>query len=103
MGRSKNKKRSVAGATPKLISSDVTSSVADGKGKGEALDYRSTPSSERLSWFSTLFPDAFVEGKVDVNKLRGLLGEAADTGPERYTFSWAGKRDSMQLLQIPSR
>ncbi|MGA2030958.1 MAG: site-specific DNA-methyltransferase [Thermoguttaceae bacterium] len=50
-----------------------------------------------------LFPDVFSEGKVDVEKLRAALGDIADDRPERYSFTWAGKRDAIRLLQTPSR
>jgi adenine-specific DNA-methyltransferase len=40
---------------------------------------------------------------VDFDKLRATLGEEIDSSPERYTFTWAGKRDAIRLLQMPSR
>lgn len=58
---------------------------------------------DRLQVLQSEFPEAFVESKVDFDKLRASLGDIADSGPERYTFSWAGKRDSIQILQMPSR
>ncbi len=50
-----------------------------------------------------LVPEAFAEGKLDVGKLKALLGENGDAGPERYSFSWAGKRDALAMLQLPTR
>lgn len=50
-----------------------------------------------------LAPEAFAEGKLDAAKLKALLGENGDTGPERYSFSWAGKRDAIAMLQLPTR
>jgi len=50
-----------------------------------------------------LFPQVFTEGKVDFDKLREALGDEVDSRPERYSFSWAGKRDAIRLLQTPSR
>jgi adenine-specific DNA-methyltransferase len=32
-----------------------------------------------------------------------MLGEEVDTRPERYRFTWAGKRDAQALLQTPTR
>ncbi len=58
---------------------------------------------ERRAILRELIPEAFTEGKLDVEKLRVALGEDVATGLERYTFSWAGKRDAIQLLQAPSR
>src|SRR5206468_540246 len=48
-------------------------------------------------------PEAFAEGKLDITKLRASLGESVDTGPERYVFSWAGRRNATQILQMPTR
>ncbi len=48
-------------------------------------------------------PQAFTEGKIDLEKLRATLGDLADDRLERYSFSWAGKRDAIRLLQAPSR
>ena len=50
-----------------------------------------------------LVPEAFSEGKIDFTKLRATLGDLVDDRPERYVFSWAGKRDAIRLLQTPSR
>ena len=49
-----------------------------------------------------LFPEVFVEGKIDFDKLRLTLGGAAESGPGRFHFSWAGKDDAVNLLQTPS-
>jgi adenine-specific DNA-methyltransferase len=51
----------------------------------------------------TLFPEVFVEGKIDFDKLKATLGGAAESGPGRFSFSWAGKDDALSLLQTPSR
>lgn len=50
-----------------------------------------------------LFPEVFTEDKIDFDKLRATLGEALDTSPGRFSFTWAGKNDAIQLLQTPSR
>jgi adenine-specific DNA-methyltransferase len=58
--------------------------------------------AERSEQLKVLFPEAFTEGKVDFDKLRMALGDLTDERPERYSFTWAGKRDSIRLLQTPS-
>jgi adenine-specific DNA-methyltransferase len=50
-----------------------------------------------------IFPQVFSEGKVDFEELRTALGDSIDKSPDRFTFSWAGKRDSVQILQMPTR
>lgn len=57
----------------------------------------------RVAQLQGLFPEAFSEGKVDLEKLQTALVEDVETRPERYSFTWAGKRDAMLLLQTPSR
>jgi adenine-specific DNA-methyltransferase len=57
----------------------------------------------RKKQLQDLLPDVFTEGKVECAKLRIAVGELADESPERYTFSWAGKRNAIKLLQTPTR
>jgi adenine-specific DNA-methyltransferase len=72
--------------------------------KGEAVATASVDFlAEQISQLKELFPEAFTEGKVDWDKLRATLGDLVDDGPERYTFTWAGKRDAIRLLQTPTR
>ncbi|MDO8532948.1 MAG: site-specific DNA-methyltransferase [Dehalococcoidia bacterium] len=59
--------------------------------------------AEQIEKLRDAFPEAVSEGKVDFDKLRAVLGEAVDERPERYSFTWAGKRDAIQMLQTPSR
>jgi adenine-specific DNA-methyltransferase len=60
--------------------------------------------SERRAFLRQHFPEAITEdGRVDFDRLRQSLGELIDTDRERYTFSWAGKRDAVRMLQLPSR
>ncbi len=49
-----------------------------------------------------VFPEVAANGEIDFDKLRATLGDQVETGPERFTFSWAGKRDAITLLQTPS-
>jgi adenine-specific DNA-methyltransferase len=59
--------------------------------------------AEQRTRLRELFPEAFTEGRVDFEKLRATLGDLVDDGPERYRFTWAGKRDAIRLLQTPTR
>jgi adenine-specific DNA-methyltransferase len=58
---------------------------------------------EEITRLHELFPECVTEDKIDFDKLRATLGEEVDSRPERYSFTWAGKRDAIRLLQIPSR
>jgi adenine-specific DNA-methyltransferase len=56
----------------------------------------------QVAGFRQLFPEVFVEDKIDFDKLKVSLGGAAESGPGRFHFSWAGKDDAVSLLQTPS-
>jgi adenine-specific DNA-methyltransferase len=58
--------------------------------------------AELLARLQKAAPDAFVEGKLDIEKLKTLVGEAVETRAERYDFNWAGKRDAIAMLQAPT-
>jgi adenine-specific DNA-methyltransferase len=40
---------------------------------------------------------------VDFERLRAALGDALDDAPERYSFTWAGRRAALEALRAPSR
>lgn len=59
--------------------------------------------NEQIEKLRELFPEVVVEGKVDFERLRATLGNIVDDQPERYSLTWAGKRNAIRMLQIPSR
>ncbi|MBM4045354.1 MAG: site-specific DNA-methyltransferase [Planctomycetes bacterium] len=59
--------------------------------------------AEQVAKLRELFPEAVTEGKVDFEKLRATLGDAVDDRPERYSFTWAGRREAVRVLKTPSR
>jgi len=59
--------------------------------------------AEQVEQLRHVFPEAFTEGKVDLERLGATLGEIVDGRPERYSFTWAGKQDATRALQTPSR
>jgi adenine-specific DNA-methyltransferase len=59
-------------------------------------------SEHQVARLRELFPEVFVEGKIDFDKLKITLGAAAESGPGRFHFGWAGKDDAVNLLQTPS-
>jgi adenine-specific DNA-methyltransferase len=58
---------------------------------------------ELLGMLRAIAPEAFTEGRIDPAKLAQLTGSAVDDGPERFSFTWSGKRDAVAMLQAPSR
>jgi adenine-specific DNA-methyltransferase len=74
------------------------------KGKTESVARTSADLlAEQVERLKAVFPECVAEGKVDFEELKAALGEIADDSPERYSFTWAGKRDAIRLLQVPSR
>ena len=65
---------------------------------------KTTPAidNERLKALKEILPEAFTEEHLDLEKLQAVLGTHTASGPERYSFSWAGKRDAITALQTPS-
>ena len=50
-----------------------------------------------------LFPEIRTEGgKLDVERLKLVLGETVDVGKERYGLTWPGKADCFKTIQMPS-
>lgn len=46
-----------------------------------------------------VFPQCFVEGKLNIDKLLNLCGEYIDNDFEKYKFEWKGKSDCLKLAQ----
>jgi len=47
----------------------------------------------------SVFPECFVEGKLDIDKLLSLCGEYIIEDFEKYKFEWKGKSECLQLAQ----
>ncbi len=55
-----------------------------------------------IETLKALFPDAFTEGRIDFEVLKGLLGDAVDERDEKYGLNWHGKRRARQIALTPS-
>lgn len=64
----------------------------------------STPDfrTELAAQLSELIPEAIADGKVDVEKLKELLGEDAGDDRERFGLFWAGKKRALRAAQAPT-
>jgi adenine-specific DNA-methyltransferase len=51
---------------------------------------------------SSLAPEAFLEGKIDFEKLRELLGEDVSEDRERFGLFWPGKKKALRSAQDPT-
>ncbi|MGX7198689.1 site-specific DNA-methyltransferase [Enterococcus nangangensis] len=43
------------------------------------------------------------DGKIDLDKLKYILADKIEEAPERYNFTWNGKKQAMKLAQQPSK
>jgi adenine-specific DNA-methyltransferase len=64
----------------------------------------STPDlrTELAKKLQALFPEVIADGKVDVVKLKELLGDDAGNESERFGLFWPGKRAALQAAQEPT-
>src|SRR5256885_8480082 len=58
--------------------------------------------ADRIADLEVLFPELFTEGHLDLEKVRSLLGTDLSDSPERYILNWAGRRDAIGILRLPS-
>ena len=47
----------------------------------------------------SVFPECFIEGKLDIDKLLSLCGQYIDNDFEKYKFEWKGKADCLRIAQ----
>lgn len=57
---------------------------------------------EKRAELAQLFPEAFVDGSIDIDQLRRALGDWVEPTKERFGLNWPGKADCMNAIQAPS-
>ena len=67
----------------------------DNKLDGLTMDIEQTEKDKLKS----LFPQCFVEGRLDIDKLLNMCGEYITDDYEKYEFKWKGKSECLQLAQ----
>jgi adenine-specific DNA-methyltransferase len=65
---------------------------------GESLNL----TEDLIAQLQAIVPAAFSEGKLDVEKLKTLIGEESVNKGERYELNWPGKADAYKVLQRPT-
>ncbi|UQZ90634.1 site-specific DNA-methyltransferase [Deltaproteobacteria bacterium Smac51] len=55
--------------------------------------------AEELDKLKAAFPQCFVEGRLDIDKLLSLCGQYIDDDFEKYEFKWKGKAECLKLAQ----
>ncbi|MGO8748192.1 MAG: hypothetical protein ACLQNE_19630 [Thermoguttaceae bacterium] len=58
--------------------------------------------AENIEQLKALFPEAVIEGKIDFEVLKQLLGGTVDEREEKYGLNWNGKRRARQIALTPS-
>ncbi|MHB1903456.1 MAG: site-specific DNA-methyltransferase [Ferrimicrobium sp.] len=63
-----------------------------------------TPSvgTELAAQLAELLPEAIADGKIDIAKLKELLGDDAGQGAERFGLFWPGKKAALRAAQEPT-
>lgn len=57
---------------------------------------------DNLRQLEQLFPQAFSEGTLDIERFKALFTEDISINNERYVLNWAGKSDAFKALQVPT-
>ena len=60
------------------------------------------PLAARRATLMRLFPEAVVEGELDWDRLKAAAAPEGDPSPDRYAFTWAGKRQAVRTLHEPA-
>lgn len=58
---------------------------------------------EMLAQLYAVVPEAFTDGQLNLDTLGQLAGEVVCSDSEGFSFTWAGKRDAVAMLQLPTR
>ncbi len=58
---------------------------------------------DNIEKLKEIFPEIFVENKIDFEVLQQLLGENIENDSERYSFTWNGKTKARQIAQEVSK
>ncbi|RIV19549.1 site-specific DNA-methyltransferase [Alicyclobacillaceae bacterium I2511] len=59
--------------------------------------------AEKIDLMRAEFPEVFVEGKIDFERLKMALGEFVDNSRERFGLTWSGKGEAIRNIQTPSQ
>ena len=57
---------------------------------------------EKREALKRIFPEVFIEDRIDFDQLKRVLGEWVDSDVERFGLNWPGKAECMKIIQKPS-
>ena len=60
-------------------------------------------SEERIEELKKVLPEVFTEGKIDFEKLQRTLGEEINGKDEKYSFNWAGRKETFKNIQTTAK
>jgi adenine-specific DNA-methyltransferase len=58
--------------------------------------------AQNIEQLKRLFPEVVVEGKINFDVLRQILGDAVESRDEKFGLNWHGKRQARQLALTPT-
>ena len=58
--------------------------------------------TEAANKLAQLFPEIVADGKVDIEKLKTILGADVDDARERFGLTWPGKTNAIRAAQTPT-
>lgn len=58
---------------------------------------------DNIDKLKQLFPEIVTDGRIDFEKLQAILGKEIDDAPDRYNFTWHGKKETLQFAQQSSK
>ena len=59
-------------------------------------------SAKKREQLKNLFPEVFMEDKIDFDQLKRVLGEWVESGKERFGLNWSGKSACTEIIKQPS-
>ena len=60
-------------------------------------------SEEKIAELKKVIPEVFTEGKIDFEKLQRTLGEEINGKDEKYSFNWAGRKETFKNIQTTAK
>ncbi len=58
---------------------------------------------ENVEQIKKMFPEVVSEGKINLEKLKSILGQELDSKEDSYTFNWAGRKDAFRSIQATAK
>jgi len=60
-------------------------------------------SEEKIAELKKVIPEVFTEEKIDFEKLERTLGKEIDGKDEKYSFNWAGRKETFKNIQTTAK